>query len=381
MGPGEAAGDADRAFMRRTLELAERGRTRVHPNPMVGAVVVKRDRVAGEGWHEEFGGPHAEPRALAAAAAQARGATLYVNLEPCSHRGKTPPCTEAILSAGVARVVYGCRDPNPKAEGGADRLARAGIEVTGGVEEAASKRLNAPFLWMNSGTRESAGSGVFTQLKLAVSLDGGLAEPGRRTRVTGHEAQVWTHSLRGGCDAVVVGGRTATIDDPLLTVRAAAARRQPVRVVLDSSLALRPDSALVRSVDDAPLLVFHGGEAQSRRQALLDVGVRLFQVAPARTGRGLDLDEVWAVLAGEGIHSVLIEGGGRLATSAMNSGLVQRLHLLLAPRFLGEDATPAFTFQSARPTDEWVLADRTALGRDTALTFDHADLRRTLARC
>src|SRR6476661_5968049 len=204
----------DGAFMRRALALAARGWGRTAPNPMVGAVVVRDGVVVGEGWHAEYGGPHGEVEALRAAGDRARGATIYVTLEPCNHHGKTPPCTDALLAAGVRRVVVACDDPSPVARGGAQRLHEAGVEVTLGVEEQAARELNAPFFHALASDRP------FVRLKLALSLDGAIADHSRQPGwLTGELARREVHRMRAGSDAIAVGIGTVLADDPELTVR------------------------------------------------------------------------------------------------------------------------------------------------------------------
>ena len=234
--PG-APGAAEWAIdpMSRALALAERGWGRVRPNPMVGAVVVREGRVVGEGWHERFGGDHAEIVALRTAGEAARGATLYVTLEPCAHHGKTPPCADAIVEAGVARVVYGASDPHPRAAGGARALAAAGVAVEGPVRALEVRSQNAAFY------HRQAGKGPFVALKLALSLDGKLGLRGEETSVTGPEARAAALDLRAGYDAILVGSTTAAVDDPELTARGAIRpRRQPIRAVADTEARLSP---------------------------------------------------------------------------------------------------------------------------------------------
>src|SRR6187551_1305855 len=243
MTEARSAAPDDGAWMRRALALAERGWGQTAPNPMVGAVVVRDSAVVGEGWHAHYGGPHAEVEALRAAGEHARGATLYVSLEPCNHFGKTPPCTDAILAAGVHRVVAACADPSPVARGGADRLREAGLEVTLGLEEAAARELNAAFFHALSSDRP------FVQLKLALSLDGALADHSRQPGwLTGELARREVHRMRAGSDAVAVGIGTVLADDPELTVRHASPPRvAPIRVVFDTSARLPRTSKLAQT--------------------------------------------------------------------------------------------------------------------------------------
>jgi diaminohydroxyphosphoribosylaminopyrimidine deaminase / 5-amino-6-(5-phosphoribosylamino)uracil reductase len=329
--------DADSAFMRRALELAEQGWGRVHPNPMVGAVVVRDGVVVGEGAHLEYGGPHAEVVALQAAGDQARGATLYVTLEPCAHHGKTPPCTDAVLAAGVGRVVFAVEDPNPLARGGGAVLSDVGIEVVAGVEREAARRQNALFLEPLERRRP------FVTLKLALSLDGRLARAaGERTRVTGPEAEAEVHRLRAGFDAIMVGGRTARIDDPLLTVRGAVVPRvPPVRVVVSAAADIPLAGRLASTSDQGPVWVVAGrSTAGDRLAALEERGVRVLVVDDS--AGGLDPVEVTRCLGAEGVRTVFCEGGGRLGSSLLRARLVDRMYLFHAPVLYGPGGVPAF---------------------------------------
>lgn len=365
--------DPDVRFMRRALAVAESGRARVAPNPMVGAVVVREGRLVAEGHHAEFGGDHAEVAALRRAGEAARGGTLYVTLEPCDHRGKTGPCTRAILEAGIGRVVYACEDPDPTAGSGGTRLREAGIEVRTNVEAEAARRLNAPFFWRHA--REEGG-GPFVSLKLALSLDGRLAaEPGSRTRLTGDEADRWVHHLRAGQDAILVGRRTVEADDPLLTPRGDLRPRvMPARIVLDSELRLDPASRLATTAGEAPVWVIgRNGAAAERRVRLWRLGIRVLEV-PGGESDGLDLRAVTARLAELGVDALLVEGGGRVATSFLRSGLVQRLHLLYAPLVLGSRGVLAFPDPDVWSPAEWRVMERRELGRDTLILLERADL-------
>lgn len=347
--------------MRRALELAERGWGRVAPNPMVGAVVARDGEVVGEGHHAAFGGPHAEVEALAQAGERARGATLYVTLEPCTHHGKTPPCTDAILRAGVQRVLYAVRDPT-EAGGGAERLRVHGVEVEAGLCELAARDLNAVFFTAATERR------TFVALKLALSLDARIAEaPGRQTAITGRRALREAHRLRAGHDAVAVGVGTVLADDPRLTVREwPAPAAPPVRVVLDSTLRTPPQSRLVAAAEDARVWVFaKAGAPHDRARDLEARGVRVFIVPETRPGR-LDLGEVLAELWRNDVRSVLFEGGAEVAGTLLAEDRVDRLHLLYAPFLLGAGGLPAFT--DVDPL-RWRLAARRGLGRDTLLTL------------
>lgn len=358
---------SDEHYMRRALELAEQGWGRVHPNPLVGAVVVKGGGVVGEGFHAEFGQAHAESVALAAAGNLARGATIYVTLEPCTHVGQTPPCTEGLVAAGVARVVYAAEDPDPVAGGGAELLRRAGIEVLGGVERAAARRQNASFFF------RVERRAPFVALKYGLSLDARLGESwDRPTAVTGQRARDAVQRLRAGFDSILVGIGTVHADDPLLTVRGAIKpRRPPVRLVLDSQASLPLDCRLLRTIDEALVYVFCAEDAPVQyRDALARAGARV-----ALLPRGDDgclapaalLDQLWS----EGIYSVLCEGGGRLGGSLLANDRIERLYLYYAPCLFGEAGPPAFP---ARPPDVlrrgWRLAASQELEGDLLIMLD-----------
>lgn len=351
--------------MARALELAAEGWGRVHPNPLVGAVVVRDGVVVGTGAHREHGGPHAEVEALRAAGDRARGATLYVTLEPCAHHGKTPPCTEAVLEHEVARVVYAVADPHPQAGGGGERLRAAGVRVDAGVEEARARAANAMFLVPIEEGRP------FVALKFGVSLDARIAAgAGERTRITGPESEAEVHRLRAGYDAILVGGRTARIDDPALTVRHGPAPRvPPVRVVADPGAELPLDGVLARTAADVPVLALVAPDAPSDRvTALEDAGVGIEGIP--RSGAGLDLDAALDRLYGRGIRTILCEGGGRLGASLLAAGRVDRLYIFQAPVVFGSDGVPAFpgdaVFRGRR-------VDTKALGDDVLVTIDRSE--------
>ena len=363
MTPSGDRAAVERAAMARAIELAWNGWGRVAPNPMVGAVVLADGRTVGEGWHAEFGRPHAEVVALDAAGVKARGATLVVSLEPCTHQGKTPPCTRAILAAGIKRVVIAIRDNDPEARGGVEALQRDGLEVEVGVmaEEAAAQ--NAVFLC----ARERA-QRPFVALKLATSIDGRIADADGNARwVSGEEARAWVHWLRVGFDAIAVGGTTALTDNPQLTARGAVApRRPPVRVVFDRRAMLNAGVALVASARDIPTWVLASPDAPVTNVAILEgAGVRVY--------RPHDLAEGLALLRREGIESLLCEGGGALGAKLLADGLVDRLYWVQAPVWLGDRAVPAFPGIAAHPLADaprWIPVARRTLGPDTLLVLD-----------
>ena len=314
-----------RVWMRRALQLAALGRGRTSPNPMVGAVLLDRGgTLVGEGFHARAGEPHAEVEALRQAGGRARGGTLVVTLEPCCHQGRTPPCSEAVIAAGVATVVVAMLDPNPRvAGGGIERLRQAGIRVIVGVEEAAARELNRAFL-------HRLGTGrPFAILKWAMSVDGRTALPsGASQWISGPSARGWVHRLRAACDAVIVGGATVRADDPLLTSRGRAAR-EPLRVVMSRRLDL-PEQARLWDGTVAPTLVAHAAEAPAGRvEGLRRRGVELLALDPCTPAALLE------VLAARGCNQVLWECGPALAAAALKEGCVQEIAAVIAPKLLG----------------------------------------------
>jgi diaminohydroxyphosphoribosylaminopyrimidine deaminase / 5-amino-6-(5-phosphoribosylamino)uracil reductase len=316
----------DRRFMRRALALALRGRGTTAPNPMVGAVVVRDGRIVGEGFTQPFGGAHAEVQALLAAGELARGATIYATLEPCAKHGKTPPCTVALIAAGVSRVVFAATDPNPVMRGGADVLRHAGIEVQGGVAEQAARDQNPAFFHRFNSDRP------FVTLKLARSIDGAIADASRAAGwLTGAAARREVHRQRADHDAVAVGVGTVVADNPLLTVRGVTLPRvAPSRVVFDRTARIPLGSALVRSARETPVIVVAESAADARRAALTAAGVRLILA----TGLPAQL----RALRDVGIESVYCEGGATLADAVLADRLVDWLVIFTAPVRLGADA-------------------------------------------
>jgi len=346
------------ALMARALELARRGLGRTSPNPMVGAVIVRDGEVVGEGFHPRAGEPHAEIFALRAAGERARGADLYVTLEPCCHVGRTGPCTEAILAAGVARVFVGARDPNPRVDGGGvRRLREGGVEVVTGVLVEEATRLNEAFNhWITT-------SSPFVTLKLATSLDGRIATAGGASQwITGPAARARVHRLRAAADAILVGSGTALADDPRLTVRPSAdepsaderpvagaaegapAPRAPLRIVVDSRLRVGPAARMFDPAAPGGALVATARPLDDPEVApLRALGVEVVSLPDARGG--VELAALFSWLGRrdpEPITSVLVEGGGRLAASLLRARLVHRFVLHQAPCVLGGDGIPAF---------------------------------------
>ncbi len=347
--------------MARALELARRGWGRVSPNPLVGTVLLRDGGVLAEGHHAEFGGEHAEIRALAQCD-DARGATCVVTLEPCAHHGKTPPCTDALVSAGIARVVYALPDPDATAGGGAARLRHAGVEVVAGVGRTEAAALNAPFLWSRRRPERP-----FVALKLATTLDGLVADrTGKSQWISGAEARAYTHWLRAGFDAIAVGRVTAVVDDPSLTVRGSVTPRvAPVRVLFARDGDVPRTLTIVRTAGEVRTVVIGRPGAEHRLRASLAGTAVEVQVAH-------DLVGALEGLAAQGVTSVLVEGGGGLATALLDADLVDRLYWIQAPRWLGE-GQPAFGRRTATllgDTTAWTVTERQALGPDTLLVVD-----------
>lgn len=354
---------ADARHMRRALQLARRGEGWTAPNPMVGAVVVRDGVVVGEGWHQRYGGPHAEVHALAAAGDAARGATAYVTLEPCNHHGKTPPCTEALLRAGVARVVIAVADPFPAAAGGAARLRAAGVWVEEGLLEGEARELNAPFLHAALGADRP-----WVTLKLALSLDGAIADHTRGPGwITGRASQRLVHRMRAGVDAVAVGIGTALADDPALTVRHARAPRvPPLRVVFDRGLRLPTHGQLARGAREVPVaVVCRRAPDRDRAAALEALGVRVVPAADAAEGLRTLRREL-------GVRSLLVEGGAGVSGGLWHADLVDRLVIFQAPVVLGEDALRPFAGVRglrAETAPRLPVIGRRALGADLMTAY------------
>jgi diaminohydroxyphosphoribosylaminopyrimidine deaminase / 5-amino-6-(5-phosphoribosylamino)uracil reductase len=353
----------EREAMARALDLAWRGWGRVQPNPLVGAVVLQQGELVGEGWHPEYGQRHAEAVALAGAGERARGATMVVTLEPCSHQGKQPPCTEAIIQSGIRRVVAAIPDPNPIAARGAERLREAGIEVElGPLAETASAQ-NAIFLHTVRPTTRP-----YVALKLATTIDGKIADSYGRSRwVSGPEAREYVQWLRAGFDAIVVGGRTARLDDPSLTVRGPIQPRTPPRrVVFDRAADLGPQLGLIRTAQEIPTVVVVSPAAEAARVKRLEsAGVTIVR-ADSITGALRALREA-------GIGSMLVEGGGQLAGALLAANAVDRYYWVQAPLWLGDTGVPALAGLPARDlehAERWRVVERRALGPDTLLVID-----------
>ncbi len=363
----------DEQMMRIALGLAERGLGRVAPNPSVGCVIVQENEnggaIVGRGWTQPTGRPHAEAEALARAGDAAKGATAYVTLEPCAHTGKTPPCAQALIDAGVARVVSALHDPDVRVAGaGHAMLAAAGIDVVEGVLGAEAARLNEGFL-----TRVSSGRPMVS-VKLASSLDGRTAtHTGHSQWITGERARNRAHLMRARTDAIMVGSATAIVDDPDLTCRLAGlGDRSPRRIVADGRLRLPLTSKLVRSAHEVPVwvLTYPGGD-EARRNAFEECGVVLIDV-PAGPDGTMDMSIAMSLLGERGITRLMVEGGSRLVSSLMRAGLVDRLDWFQAPKIIGGDGYPALAGLGIDTVDEapgFELLEVLSLGDDTLQSY------------
>jgi diaminohydroxyphosphoribosylaminopyrimidine deaminase/5-amino-6-(5-phosphoribosylamino)uracil reductase len=329
--------EADTFYMRLALNEARKGQGRTSPNPCVGAIIVKDGAIVARGYHKKAGGPHAEIEALKKAGGQARGATMYVTLEPCSHQGKTGPCSQAVAACGVARVIIGMLDPNPLVDGrGADYLRAAGVEVRHGVLEDQCRELNRPFVSYITRGRP------WVVLKAGLSLDGRISlRKKQRDALTGEESQRQVHLLRDRCDAILVGINTVAIDDPALTVRLSGRKRKnPIRIILDTHLSISPEAVVVSRNQDGLTWVCCGEGAESRKKRqLADLGVTVIPVDVDVSGR-IDLVYLLAQLGKRQISSLLVEGGAAVHGSFLRAGLADYLQFFYAPILVGDGGTP-----------------------------------------
>lgn len=332
-----APSDRDRHFMRLALREAAKGVGRTSPNPCVGAVVVRDGEVVARGYHRQAGSPHAEVNALNRAGEQARGATLYVTLEPCNHQGRTPACTERILAAGIKRLVVGMSDPNPLVKGGGNAyLLWRGLEVVAGVLAEECLALNRPFV------KHITCGRPWVVMKAGMSVDGRIAtRTGHSQWITGESARTRAHLWRDRVDAILIGVDTALADDPLLTARHKGGRgHDPLRVVLDSTLRLPVTARLLQQGSAAFTWVFCGPAASAaRRKALIAAGAVVKEVAISPHG-GLDLEAVLVELGRHDVTSLLVEGGGRVHAAFMRDNLYDQACLFAAPLFLGAEGLP-----------------------------------------
>jgi diaminohydroxyphosphoribosylaminopyrimidine deaminase/5-amino-6-(5-phosphoribosylamino)uracil reductase len=359
--------------MTRALELARRGEGFVEPNPMVGCVIAQGERVIGEGWHTAFGQPHAEIEALRVAGGAAAGATMYVTLEPCCHEGQTPPCTEAIIAAGIRRVVTALVDPFIMVNGlGVRELQEAGLEVEVGLLEALAKDVNAPFIKLM--TLDCP----WIIAKWAMSLDGKIAaRTGDSQWITGKESQRATHRLRGRVDAILVGRNTAVHDNPLLTARPAGPR-VATRVVLDSKATLPPTHQLATTSATYPTLVLVGPEADVENcQRLVEAGCEVFMCESRE--REPMLREVLSELAARRMTNVLVEGGGELLGSLLDAGQIDEVHVFIGPKLIGgAEAVPAIGGQGIASLQEALSLANVSVERLEDDMYIHGRTRRLM---
>ena len=323
------------ALMTRALQLAPKGQGAVEPNPMVGCVIEADVKIVGEGWHAQFGGPHAEVVALAAAGDRARGATAYVTLEPCCHEGKTPPCSSALIEAGVARVVYAMGDPFPKVDGGGSAALRtAGVDVSSGLLEEEARKLNAPYLKLVESGRP------WIIAKWAMTLDGHLAtRAGDSQWISCEASRAIVHEIRGRVDAIMVGRGTAEADDPLLTARPSGLRTA-TRIVVDSGASLSLESQLVKTAADVPVLVAVAEAADDEAvRTLSDAGCEVLRCGGADHAARMAslLDE----LGRRRMTNVLVEGGAELLGNLFDAGAVDEVHAFIAPKIIGGSEAPS----------------------------------------
>lgn len=352
----------DQEMMRRAMALARKGWGRTWPNPLVGAVITRNEMVVAEGWHAGYGELHAETMALRQAGDAARGATLYVTLEPCNHQGRQPPCAPALIQAGIARVVIGMPDPNPTAQGGMRLLRQAGLKVDSGLLTAECRRENFRFVHHFSGD-----SRPFTAIKLAVSMDGRIADSRGHSRwISGASARAWVHHERAGFGAIGVGASTVLSDDPLLTVRGELQPGvAPTRVIFDRSGRISPRARIFLDIANVPVIVATESDRQDYLRDLLSVGARVLHTTT--------LDQALEQLSQAGVDSILIEGGGRLAGALLAQNLVSRIYQVQAPVWLGETGVPAWGNQLSTAIEtapRWCTVDRQTLDDDTLIVME-----------
>jgi len=327
----------DEAYMKMALELAERGWGHTSPNPLVGCVIVKDGQIVGRGYHEKYGQPHAEVNAIWDAGESSRGATLYVNLEPCCHYGKTPPCSELIIKSGLKRVVVGMRDPNPKVQGGGiKQLLDAGIEVETGVREEESRRLNEIFI------KHISKGEPFVILKTAVTMDGRTCTvTGDSKWITSEESRKLVHRVRANASCLVTGVETVIKDDPMLNVRLEGDWKNPLRVVLDSKARLPLGSKLLTNEPGNTLVCVTEDAGGEKVETIRRSGAQVL-VLP-KSENGVDVKALMANLAERGFDSVLVEAGARVNTSFLRAGLVDKVMMFMAPKILTGASSPSWT--------------------------------------
>lgn len=354
-------------YMERAIELAEQGKGWTNPNPMVGAVIVKDGRIIGEGYHQKYGQPHAEPNALAACTESPQGAALYVTLEPCCHYGKMPPCTEAILAAGISRVVIGSRDPNPKVAGkGAAILREAGIQVEMDFMKAECDALNPVFFhYISRGT-------PYVVMKYAMTADGKIAtQTGASQWITGEKARKHVHQLRHTYSGIMTGIGTVLADDPLLTCRLKEGN-SPIRIICDSRLSIPMDSKVIKTAKQVPTIIAASAVRQEKENALREAGV---QVLHASGGDGhVDLRQLMNQLGNMGIDSILLEGGETLNAGALNAGIVRKCCVYIGAQIFGgmQAKGPIGGYGIGKVSEAVLLREPvvTSFGKDILLEYE-----------
>jgi diaminohydroxyphosphoribosylaminopyrimidine deaminase/5-amino-6-(5-phosphoribosylamino)uracil reductase len=351
----------DEYFIKRAISLARKGKGNVSPNPLVGAVLVKDGLIIGEGYHKSYGSNHAEVTALKAARADPQGATLYCNLEPCIHWGKTPPCTDAIISSGIKRVVLGIQDPNPIINGrGIQVLREAGIKVVTNVLEEKCRELNEFYIkYITVGQ-------PFVTVKMAQSIDGKITKQiDTRYQLSGIEAQQYVHRLRAEYDAVLIGRRTAEIDNPLLTPRLVKGR-VPVRVVLDTHLSLNPDLALFNTIHQGKIIVAIASASAERIKQFQNKGIEILSAGTSDYQR-VDIKKLLIQLGKLCISSVFVEGGAEVFTSFLRERLVDKILLIITPSMMGSGVNILSSFSKTGEPIELVRMTMKRLGKDYLL--------------
>lgn len=350
----------DERFMSRALELARLGMGATAPNPMVGCVIVKNGQIVGEGWHKGAGRPHAEPEALSEAGDRARGARAYVTLEPCNHHGRTFPCTEALLKAGVSEVVYAIADPHALAAGGATRLQTGGMKVRAGVLQEEARELNRAWLHTLQAKRP------YVIAKVAMSLDGRIAPRGGASKwITGALAREKGHEIRRMADAIIVGAGTVIADDPALTARLGGEEHHPLRVVLDSTARTSPGAKVFDRAGKGALIAITAAAPAKRLDRFREHGVEPLLLAADERGRPR-LDDLMAGLRDRGVATALVEGGGETLGAFLDADLIDEVWLFIAPVLIG-GGVPAFAGEGAERLSDihrFDFADPEAVGPD-----------------
>lgn len=351
---------SDIFFMKKALALAEKGQRRVSPNPMVGAVIAKNNLILAEGYHQKFGGPHAEINALKKLKNKVKGSTLYVTLEPCYHEGKTPPCVEAVIKSGIKRVVVAMKDPNPLTHGKSIlKMRRAGLSVKVGVCEKTAREINRYFI------KHITTGMPYVIAKTAQSRDGFISKsPQKQTWLTGRKSFFYVQNLRVEVDAILVGRRTVEIDNPRLNVRKVS-RPQPLRVILDSHLKLSPKRKIFTTNGGGVILITVLPQHHNRVRLWQRRGVKVLSVV--RQGKKISLKASFKKLAKLGVQSILVEGGAQVLTSLFKEKLIDEWHLLIAPKVLGT-GVPIFC-EKIHPVLDLIKTQ--TLGKDTLLIYRH----------